>query len=50
MTFTGQNIRKLTGQKSMSFLLSNCSVNNLSGAGEFGFSDNASNTIKFRFE
>lgn len=50
MTFTGQNIRKLTGQKDMSFLLENCSVNNLTGSGEFGFSDQGSNTIKFRFE
>lgn len=50
MTFTGQNIRKLTGQKSMSFLLESCSVNNLTGSGEFGFSDQGSNTIKFRFE
>ena len=50
MTFTGQNIRKLTGQKSMSFLLEDCSVDNLTGSGEFGFSDQGSNTIKFKFE
>jgi hypothetical protein len=50
MTFTGQNIRKSTGQKGLSFLLQDCSVNNLSGTGEFGFSDGGSNTIKFRFE
>ena len=50
MTFTGQNIRKLTGQKGISFLLEDCSVNNLTGSGEFGFSDQGSNTIKFRFE
>jgi hypothetical protein len=50
MTFTGQNIRRLTGQKGISFLLEGCSVDNLTGSGEFGFSDQGSNTIKFRFE
>ena len=50
MTFTGQNNRRLTGQKNMSFLLQNCSINNLTGSAEFGFSDKGSNSIKFRFE
>ena len=34
----------------MSFLLQNCSLNNLTGSAEFGFSDKGSNSIKFRFE
>ena len=50
MIFTGQNTRRLTGRKGISFTLQDCSVNNLSGTGEFGFSDGGSNTIKFRFE
>lgn len=48
MIFTGQNIRKLTGQKDISFSLENCFVNNLTGTGEFGFSGEG-NSIKFRF-
>jgi hypothetical protein len=49
MIFSGQNIRKMTGQKDISFLLQDCSLNNLSGSGEFGFTDGTT-TIKFRFE
>jgi hypothetical protein len=49
MIFSGQNIRKMTGQKDVSFLLQDCSLNNLSGSGEFGFTDGTT-TIKYRFE
>ena len=50
MIFTGQNIRKFTNQKDISFLLKDCSVDNVLGSGEIGFSDGGSNTVKFRFE
>jgi len=46
LTFTGTNERRLTKQKSFSFLLENCSVNNLTGTAEFGFKD-SSNEFKF---
>lgn len=49
MIFTGQNIRKLTGQKDISFSLTDCFVNNLTGTGEFGFSGQG-NLIKFKFQ
>ena len=49
MIFTGQKIRKLTGQKDISFSLTDCFVNNLTGTGEFGFSGEG-NSIKFKFE
>lgn len=49
LTFTGTNERKLTKQKSFSFLLENCSVNNLTGSADFGFKD-SSNQIKFTFD
>ena len=39
----------MTGQKDVSFLLQDCSLNNLSGSGEFGFTDGTT-TIKYRFE
>lgn len=48
MIFTGQNLKKLTGQKEMSFSLKDCSINNVTGSGEFGFSGE-NNTLKFRF-
>ena len=49
MNFTGTNTYRLTGQISMSFVLV-CSLDNTTGTGEFGFSDQGSNTIKFIFE
>lgn len=49
MIFTGQNIRKLTGQRDISFSLENCFVNNLTGEGEFGFSGEGS-SLKFKFK
>ena len=48
LTFTGTNERRLTKQKKYSFLLENCSVNNLTGSADFGFKD-SSNEIKFNF-
>ena len=48
LTFTGTNERRLTKQKSFSFLLENCSVNNLTGSADFGFKS-SSDEIKFTF-
>ena len=48
LTFTGTNERRLTKQKKYSFLLENCSVNNVTGSADFGFKD-SSNELKFHF-
>tara|TARA_R100000808_G_C2153489_1_gene163726 strand:- start:1917 stop:3365 length:1449 start_codon:yes stop_codon:yes gene_type:complete len=48
MKFEGNNIRKLTGQKNISFLLNNASISNLTGEVSFGFSGE-SKSIEFKF-
>ena len=49
MILTGQNSRRLTGQRSVSFLLEDCYLDNTTGSAEFGFSGQG-HTIKFKFE
>ena len=48
MQFEGNNIRRLTGQKSMSFLLNNANISNLTGEVSFGFSGE-NKSIEFKF-
>jgi hypothetical protein len=49
MTFEGSNVRKLTGQKSLSFLLNKLNISNLTGDAYFGFSGEGQ-TFQFKFE
>lgn len=48
-TFENNNIRKLTDQKGISFLLSDSSVNNITGDVNFGFNGEGE-TIEWKFE